>query len=511
MKGNLSKGRIILLAMVLGFVFIFVYSPHFSYPFPFHIDEWHHISQSIRLGNYGDYFQMMQLENARRAPGMEIGFHFFLFLISWLFNLVSTYQFLPAFWAVISALVLFFVVYKKTDRNFFLALLAIIFFGSLKSNTNLTGLWFFTPLTFSIPLIFLYFYLFSEGVEKQNNKLILASLALMIILIPTHSISLLFALPALIIYLIFNFKYVFKNSLLFLTFLIIPIFGVLFYKYILDVPWGQLISHLAQTLQFPHGWGVLELKNSPFEIYNWAGYFFALVGVAAIVLSHKTKKYLIYLLWPATIIISIIIYRTTGISYLSPYQRNFYYLAISLPFLSAFGLYTFIILTRKYLQRFVFLPPNQSVGAVTINIKVNPKYERLTLNLVTTIIFCVVLILTFANYYSIPKQLGLYQVIDSDDYQVLTYLSSLPKGKVMSNPFLASAIFPVTGNETVADVSFYGDRKIIEEFFLFSECPRKDEIIKEQNVRYIISPAPLSCDFKVIYAQKNNIVYEVVQ
>ena len=86
-------------------------------------------------------------------------------------NLVLFYKFLPAIWAVFSALALFFLVYKKTN-DFYLGILAIIFFASIKSNLNLLGLWFFTPLTFSIPFILLYIYFFTEGIEKRDNQMI---------------------------------------------------------------------------------------------------------------------------------------------------------------------------------------------------------------------------------------------------------------------------------------------------------------------------------------------------
>lgn len=504
----MKKTKIILVIIILVGTFLLVYRPHFEYAFPLHIDEWHHISQAIHLGDYGQYFEMFRQDEARRTTGMEIGFHFFLFLLSWFINLVWTYQYLPAAWAVVSALTLFYVVYKKTNENFFLALLAIIFFSSIKSNVNLTGLWFFTPLSFAIPFIFLYFYLFSEGVEKQDKKLILASLVVMLILIPTHSISFLFAVPILIIYSFFNLKFVFKNLFLFLSFLIIPVIGVVFYKYTLDVPWAQLSGHLAKMLQFSYGWGVLELKNSPFEIYNWPGYFFALVGVSAIILTKKIRQYLIYLLWPLVLIVSIIIYHLTGVSYLSPYQRNFYYLAISLPFLSAFGLYTFIILIKKEIHRLATPSKKTEISPIAINIKLDPKYDKLIQNLVAAVIIVIVIILTFVNYYQIPPDLNLYQPISQDDYAALTFLSTLPPGKVMATPFVAMAVFPISHHEVVADVNFVGNRSQIEEFFLFSDCARQKEIITDQKIKYIISPAPLTCNYKVIYAQKNKIIYQ---
>lgn len=155
-----KKEKIILLVALL-FTFIMVYSPHFNYPFPFHVDEWHHIDEAKRLFGEEKY-----------VPGenrLEFGFHLFLGILPKVVNLVLVYKFLPAVWMVLSALALFFLVYKKTN-HFETAIFSILFFASIKSNTNLLGPWFFTPLTFATPLIFLYIYFFTEGYERTNKK-----------------------------------------------------------------------------------------------------------------------------------------------------------------------------------------------------------------------------------------------------------------------------------------------------------------------------------------------------
>ncbi|KKP88935.1 MAG: hypothetical protein UR94_C0045G0001, partial [Parcubacteria group bacterium GW2011_GWA2_36_10] len=128
----MKKNHKILIIITLIAVFILVYQPHFNYPMPLHIDEWHHLSEALRMENYGEYFQALKAEATNKFSGMEIGFHFFLFLISWIFDLVAIYQFLPALWAAFSALAIFYVTYKKTNKNFWLAWLAIIFFASIR-------------------------------------------------------------------------------------------------------------------------------------------------------------------------------------------------------------------------------------------------------------------------------------------------------------------------------------------------------------------------------------------
>ena len=376
----MKKRYKILILITLIFTFLLVYQPHLSYHLPLHVDEWHHISESIRLSNYGEYFDVLRSTSSIRFGGTEMGFHFFLFLLSWLFDLVSIYQFLPAIWTVVTSLVLFFVTYKKTNQNFYIAWLSMIFFISIRSNVNLTGLWFFTPLTFSIPFVFLYTYFFTEGIEQQNRKYLLYSLLIVLFLIPIHSISVLFALPAFLIYLIINHRDATKQYKYLLAFLLVPIFGILFYKYTLNIPWPDLFYKLFDNLQFKYGWGVLELHNALTEIYHWLGYFLAIIGALFVLISKNNKKYTFYLLWPITTFSLVIIYKLTGISYLSPYQRNLYYFVISLPILSAIGFYSLLSILRINLKKIILQKKEtnliQKFATVTISFKIKEQYKH---------------------------------------------------------------------------------------------------------------------------------------
>lgn len=480
----MKKSRIFLIIIVLIFTFLLVYIPHLGYPFPRHVDEWHHITEAIKLEK-GEY--------SGGATGYRIGFHILLLLLSKITNLVLIYQFLPAIWAVFSALVLFYVVYKKTDKQFLIALFSMIFFASIKSNVNITGLWFFTPLTFSIPFIFLYIYFFTEGIEKHNRKFILLSLATMILLLFIHSISVLFAIPFLLIYSLFNFRYLKKEWKFFSIFLIIPIIGALFYKFMKEVPWNFLIRDLIIALQFKRGWGVLELNNSFFELYSLMGYILAVVGLVLIFRHRENlKKYLVYGLWPITVLISIMIYKKTGVSYLSPYQRNLYYFALSLSILSAFGLDYLLKIVKQLIIKTNFAD-------------VEKEFLKRT---VFVLIFIVVIFFTFLSYQKIPQQVALYQVIDNSEYQALLFLSKIPeKGVVMALPRISEALYPISGHKPVATYVFYGKRADVERFFLSEDCETKQQLINQYKVKYILSKSKINCGWKLIY-DKENYIYK---
>lgn len=456
-------------------------------PFPVHIDEWNHITQALKL-RQGEY-------TLKLGSSLEFGFHLFLVLISFFTDLVLFYKFLPAIWAVISALVLFYITYRITNKNFLIALFSMIFFASIKSNVNIGGLWFFTPLTFSIPFIFSYIYFFMQGIENQNKKCILISLAIMIFLLFTHAISVLFAVPFLIIYCLFNYGYLKKQYRFFSLFLLVPLIGILFYKFTRKIKITEAISNLIDILQFKHGWGVLELTNSPLEVYSLIGYIFVLIGIIGIFLFQRNyKKYLIYVLWPVILLISIIMFRITGVSYLSPYQRNVYYFAISLPFLSAVGLHYTIGIIRKKIEK-----TNFSQG-------IKPILKKI----ITILIIIVVLFFTFRYYLDVPEHTLLYKIVDEKSYQDLKFLSGLPKAKVLAKPEISTAIYPISGHDIISSIYFYGTKYKgdVEYFFRTQTCSKKQRIIKKHNIKYVLSEKEINCSWNKIY-DKNNHIYEV--
>ncbi len=473
-KNNREKYQILLISLTALVIFFLVYSPHFNYRFPYHVDEWHHISETIKLGQ-GEY--------SGGTIGYRVGFHVFLLILSCVFNLVTVYKFLPAIWAVISALVLFFIVYRKTN-NFFIALFSMIFFGSIKSNINLLGVWFFTPLSFSIPFIFLYVFFFSEGIEKQNKRSILISLAIMAFVLFVHPISVLFAVPFLLIYSLMHLDYIKKEYKFFSLFLIIPILGILFFSFMRKIPLSRVIQTLIRELQFKYGWGVFEVSNAFTELYSIIGYILAIIGIVMLfIFSKNMKKYLIYVLWPASLLVLITIFRLTGVSYLSPYQRNLYYFVISLPILSAFGLYLLLELLKKR--------------------QLKLSYKKI----ISVSLIIVVLILTFKSYYHLPENLLLYRVIEDEDYDALLFLSKFESSRVMAKSYISTAMYPISGHKPVATFYFHGNIEDTGKFFDSDDCEVKQELLDEHNVKYVLSEEEIDSGWELIYDEKD-FVYE---
>jgi len=469
------KKKILLVVFICFATFLLVYSPHINYAFPFHIDEWHHITEAIKLGD-GDY--------TGGGAGYRVGFHLFLFLLSFPLNLIEVYQFLPAIWAVLTGLVLFYVTYKKTN-NYWIALFSMIFFASLKSNVNIGGLWFFTSLTFALPFIFLYVFFFTEGIENKNKKQILISLGIMAFLVPVHSISVLFALPFLFIYGLFHLDYVKKEWKFFSLFLIIPIIGIILYSFLNHLSFLGSMGKLFNDLQFKKGWGVLETDNSFFEVYSPIGYLFVLLGIFSAMFYNKDKKYLPYILWTVVTFVSVVYYKLFDVSYLAPFQREFYYFAISLPFLSALGLFNLLKLKNEFIER-------SSI-----------KYKSYAKKFISLIIILLVLFFAFYSYYELPKSTGLYKLIDGEDYNALIFLKAQESGKVISTSAISSTVYAIAGKEPVGAIYFYGNRTESENFFKTSNCSEKNKILKRNKVSYVLSKSQINCTYSNIYGKNN--------
>ena len=143
---------------------------NFAYPYPIHADEWTHLAQGIyimeskTLGFANPYSPSFDFHR-----DFESGFHIFLAFFFGITGLdpVLNYQYLPALFFALNSVLLFMLVRKFTG-NYFIALLSIPFYLAIPSNTNFLGNWFAIPLTFSIFLIYLFFFTIEKIFKKKN-------------------------------------------------------------------------------------------------------------------------------------------------------------------------------------------------------------------------------------------------------------------------------------------------------------------------------------------------------
>src|SRR3989344_8237232 len=244
------------LISLLLFVFLLVYSPHFSYKYPLHVDEYHHIAKAINFIENKELNIVPNYQHQPYSPNLEPGFTIFLSLLAFAkLDIILFYKFLPAIFAALAAFILFHLMLHIT-KNFYLAISSIVFFSSLKSNINLHGLWFFTPLTFAIPLIFLFILLFLKTLDSKNKKLLASSILILLVIFTIHPTSA--VLVYIITFLYLLIKKDFKKNILFLV--ILPPLIMFLLLILLKDAQHPIINLVLDWLILEEGWGYIEIK-----------------------------------------------------------------------------------------------------------------------------------------------------------------------------------------------------------------------------------------------------------
>lgn len=485
-RGERLRGlRILLLLLSLIFVALLVYSPHIKYPFPFHIDEWRHITETYKM-----FEGKSIIEN-----NFEFGFHLLLALISFLGDLVLIYKFLPAVAAVLAASALF--LFVRQNFGFWSALASIFFLASLKSNTNILGLWFFVPLTACIPLLYLFFWIFTKAVEEKNKKFFFLSIPIFLLIIIIHPVSATFMLPVLAVFLLIDGlkkeSFVRKHyALLLITavcfFLVLIASSLIIRKNPLE-----MASLLISQLRFNYGWGVVEIFYNPITFYNIIPSLLALYGMF---IAIKKKEWL-FVIWPIITLIMLFCYRFFRVSFFAPYQRMFYYFLLSVVPLSGIG----------------------TVGLVNLRgkLKTEKKISKILEYSIVILVIVLLLMGTFFNYYKQGGilydmegrgvKLSLYNAIDEKDYRALLFLKNLPDGRVVAEPLLSETIYPITRHNTTGTLYFYGNRKFFE-YFQPANCTLKERLIRDAGVSYVYSRSKIECGWSAVY-DKDAYIYDV--
>ncbi|HIH38293.1 hypothetical protein J4460_03805 [Candidatus Woesearchaeota archaeon] len=460
--GGVNK-RAIPVAAIVAFTFFLVFSPHIGYRFPLHIDEWRHITEAKHIVE-GTY-------RFDRMSALEYPFAAFLSLIFRAVDIILFYRFLPALFACASSLALFFVMLRLTGK-YPSALLAMVFFASLRSNVNVLGLWFLTPLTMAIPLIYLFFIFFQEGIDGDRKKM-WWSIGLLAITFFIHPLSALFTIPIIGVCGIIKWKKIKDMMIPLISGGVITLFSgiLLFRAYLWKGSMGKTLWMIGEMLIFKHGWGVLELDIGLSSIISWLLIILALVGAVLL------RKRIVFIAWPAVLIILKILYELFHIGLFVPYQRLVYYLALGIIPLSAAGGY--------YLFREIF--------------HISPKRWNVPLSFLCIMILIIV---PFIGYGKTDEQVAVYHIIDEYDYTSLLALKEFPKGRVMARVDYSAAVLAMTPHEIFATYYFYGDRKVVEKFYQLEYCDEMEEFYKTNKVDYVIFWAEPKCPWNLAYKDK---------
>lgn len=494
---DLNK-KILLVISLVAIAFL-VYSPHFLYSLPYHLDEWDHIGRSIRVQEQGlSYFKT-------HTP-VEIGFDVIILIISWFLSLLKTdiiyaYKFLPAINALTIACILFFFL-KKEFGSYWLALSALPFLAFLKSNVNILGIWFYVPILAGVPLIYLSLFTLEKAVKENHPKKIYLIAIFLFILSFIHQSSFLLTSIVSAIYLARHYRFVIENKKLFSPFLILIIPSVIMFIF--------LTSGLSDLPSFfkAFTWGPIhpQINYNPFTLYGIPASIFAFIGFY---ISLKNKKIFTFRIYSLISLISILLFPLINVSFFSAYQRYLYHFMIASIPLSALGLYISVKWLKNRLEEAEF----SSVSKKAILI---------------SLIFILIAGMSF-NYFSLHPQTRLYKAIEAHEIPFIEKLSEYPSGVVLSSLNQGITIRPITKKHDPALTSLDFKKKDELDKFYSSDCSIKEEYLYNGNVfpektkfnkelgkniekiDYIISDDSINCEFvSLIDSQNNKNIYKTI-
>ena len=476
---------------VLALNFTLVYSIHTGYKYPYIQSEWHHLAEGVKfvdssgIDHRDPYYR--NSTTASDAGLLETGFGLLLAEILLLTGQkpVLVYPYLPAVFACVSALAAYAFTYRIT-KNHVIGLISMLFFAGLQSNINVTGPWFFLPLTLGFPFVYTILYLTTESAEKSKKAgYILAALALAALSL-IHPWTTAITLPIIAAYFLTRPGLVKKNAAGLAALILTPLL-LLAYAY---TNYGISLEYLSKNfvirgLNIP----VKEITEPAYllNVYGILPLILALAGIAYIVIRNK-KKERIVALWAMLAASDILLFHAAGLTILAPYEAVLYYLMLALIPLSAIGLY-------KTLEKIDGRIRNNTVTAI------------LTIAALAAVAYTM-----FAPYYENGQDL--YRIIDNGSFEGLKWLEQ-NRGHhnvVLSRPETSSAIYPLTGNYVVSVLGVNSSGLEDNRRFFRSDCDGKKQIIIKHGVDYLFLKKDdrIGCDYaRTIYSQKGVYIYEV--
>jgi len=458
------KRENIILIFVLMFVFLLVYSPHFEYQYPFHIDEWHHIELALKFRSHEIHL-------------MEVGFDFTLFVFSKFVDLVKIYQFLPALWAIFSSFVLFYYLRKK---NLIAGFIAIPLLALLPSNVNLLGIWFFVPIVMAIPFFYLSLFIFEESLNEKNKKKLLISLILTGITFTIHPpTALVMIIGEFILALKQRKMFMEKKNLAFVLVLVIPF--LLYFKFFWREGFIETFKFFLQYITFTKEFSFYYFDMNPIILFGIIPFSFAVIGL---IKSFKIKRLQVFsfvLLFSA---VNLIIFSFYEITFIAHYQRVLYHFMLATVPLSAIG---FVVIYN-------------SIKKIIKN-----KILKISLLIILVLLTIIPGIL---NYYEVNDKATLYILVKQEEIPALEFIESLPDDGIVTPLRIGNVLYPLMKKEPIASLFWHPFWFEEMKKFYKEDCEYKKEIIKQMQAKYIFSEDKINCTFlNNIYDDNTSYIY----
>jgi len=418
-----KEWKIALLALIIIINCIFAYYPHFSYPYPINSDEYAHIARAELISNSHKLpFINPYLAYPVKSVNLESGFHF---MLAFLFLLIPgspvlLYKFFILIFMIINSLLLFYLV-MLWFKNYWISLVSVLFYGTIRSTPDFLAHQYFLPLTFGTSLFFLLLIFFHKFyVDKSNKHLYLFFITLLISVV-SYPPTLTFLAGVMLFYFIsmnhnlaerlgiskkklFNYLIEIGAILIIILFILIK------------------LNFLTDYLIFDASWTPVQAKYSPIFFFGIIPSILAVFGIFSLLNTAKPK---IILYWALFSIIQIYLFYVFNFTVLLPFIRLFLFYLIGVSILAGVGAVSLI----PYVNRFF-----------------SNKHKIMSVLLI--------IVLIFSHYVFVivmEKNKEINPIIDNKTYNALIYLKENynEKSIVIADGLTSAAVTPITGNYVV--------------------------------------------------------------
>ncbi len=407
--------------------------------FPYHVDEWQHLALSQYILEEGRLpFVNPYIDSQPSKQNFEVGFHVVtaLFLAFVPFDPVRAYAFLPGLSMAASTIAMFYTLRSRFSARTSLFGAALLPF--VPSSVNITGFWFFTPLSASIPaVLFLLGYYLRHG---RDVWFYTGSL----LLFPVYPPSFFFLLFTVAAHVFITGTY---GDRLFVA------SGMSFV--------AVAVVLLQDVAMFTRSWQqTFAVEYFPFTLISPVISLLAVLGLLQVLEDSS-----VFLIWPVIAGVLLVLFALFDLSVLIPYPRALYYFLIGLVPLAAVGLET--VVDGDVVTRYAV------VGAMAV--------------------------LLLIPYHSVDdERFKLQDFISEDDYDLLQRFDAVAEDNatVLAQPHFASTIYPVTESRVVAlpdSLLAYGDARTYRRF-VKGGCGVKRSIASSHGVDYVITERAFECD-----------------
>jgi asparagine N-glycosylation enzyme membrane subunit Stt3 len=462
-----KRKETIYIIVILSLALLLKYSPHISYPYLLHVDEWFHIAEAkqIVLGSEINWYTGEPF-----SLGMERAWHMMLAIIYFLFKpSIPQWTVLPAIFHVLAVVVVYYFVSKL--YNVKSGVVSALLVAILPSNVTMGGPVFLIPLNLSlilIPLALLFAFRLVHLKDRYNYLALFLIATFTLYAHPPTAVVLFLLLGIYFLLSIISKK---RESTKPAFYLLIT----LLLSLLASIP--NYLSILQQkgleSISFDF-W--VYLQGIPF-IYGIIPTIFFVIGFYYLSKSERKETWCL-LFTSVLLMVNVLFFSWFGLSYILPYQRTH----IPLFLLMA------IIGSQGYMKLLDVKKPDPRIG---------------------TTILVILLLATTGLAINSQMNTSYYHLIDEHDYDSFHWIKdNTPQDAiVLSDPLKARALAPVAERQVYAVMPFGPVEKelarVANATRFFNENCTNTMFLIENNISVVYTRG--SCDNPFLVEVKEDI------